>query len=94
MPISGPPLEKPVRFKSLLEVGLETKPDEPALVSAEMSWTWAELEAATDRYAANLLGLGLQPGDRVASLMPNRTALILHYIACLKASIPESEEDR
>jgi acyl-coenzyme A synthetase/AMP-(fatty) acid ligase len=34
-----------------------------------------------------LLGLGLNPGDRVASLMPNRPALIVHYLACFKAGL-------
>lgn len=87
MPQIGKPLTHSLDFADLLKVGLETKPDGPALVSAEMSWTWRELETASSRYAANLLALGLRPGDRVASLMPNRTALILHYIACLKARL-------
>ena len=34
-----------------------------------------------------LLQLGLTPGDRVASLMPNRTALLIHYIACMRAGL-------
>jgi acyl-CoA synthetase (AMP-forming)/AMP-acid ligase II len=34
-----------------------------------------------------LLGLGLNPGDRVASLMPNRPALVVHYLACFKAGL-------
>ncbi len=37
--------------------------------------------------AGNLLALGVRPGDRVASLMPNRTALVVHYLACLKAGL-------
>jgi acyl-CoA synthetase (AMP-forming)/AMP-acid ligase II len=39
------------------------------------------------RLAAGLLALGLPPGDRVASLMPNRPGLIVHYLACLKAGL-------
>jgi long-chain acyl-CoA synthetase len=31
--------------------------------------------------------LGLEAGDRVASLMPNRIALIVHYLACFKAGL-------
>ena len=27
------------------------------------------------------------PGDRVASLLPNRGALIVHYLACIKAGL-------
>src|SRR5262245_9995501 len=87
MPLSGPSIEQPVRLVDVLRRGLEARPDEPALVSAEDRRTWRELEAESRRLAANYLGLGLRPGDRVASLMPNRTALVVHYLACLKAGL-------
>ena len=85
MPLSGPPLNEPVDLRRLLRTGLETKPDEMALVSAEEGHTWRELDRASDRLAANMLELGVRRGDRVASLMPNRNALIIHYLACFKA---------
>ena len=52
------------RFASwtCLKVGLETKPDEPALVSAKARWTWRELDQASDRLAKHLLGAGPQAG--------------------------------
>lgn len=87
MPLVGVPLEAPVAPTELLRRGLDTKPDDPALVSRESSWTWRELEAASRRYAGNLLALGVRPGDRVASLMPNRDVLLVHYLACLRASL-------
>jgi acyl-CoA synthetase (AMP-forming)/AMP-acid ligase II len=87
MPHSGAPLDKPVRLPVLLETGLKDRPDRPALMSLEGSWTWAELDQATSRLAAHYLALGLRPGDRVASLMPNRIALIAHYLACFKAGL-------
>jgi long-chain acyl-CoA synthetase len=87
MPIRGPRLAGPVDLPNVLEVGLEAKPDEPALVSAETRWTWRELQLVSERLARNLLGLGLEPGDRVASLMPNRAALVVHYLACIKAGL-------
>jgi len=87
MPHAGPPLEDRVKPESLLRPGLDANPDEPALVSARSSWTWRELDDTSNRLAGNLLTLGLKPGDRVASLMPNRTALIVHYLACLKAGL-------
>ncbi len=82
MPLSGPALKEPVRLSKLLDVGLRRSPDETALLSLEDAWSWAELERVTNRLAANYFTLGLKPGDRVASLMPNRTALIAHYLAC------------
>jgi long-chain acyl-CoA synthetase len=85
MPLSGAPLDQPFDLRNLLGRGLESKPDEVALVSAEGGCTWRELDGASDRYAAHLLAMGVQKGDRVASLMPNRNALVIHYLACLKA---------
>ena len=87
MPYSGPPLNAPVRLTEILAQGLTERPDALALVSAETRWTWRELEETGNRLAGNLLGLGLRPGDRVASLMPNRAALIIHYLACMKAGL-------
>ncbi len=87
MPLSGPALKEPVRLSKLLDAGLSQRPDETALLSLEDAWSWAELERVTNRLAANYLTLGLKPGDRVASLMPNRTALIAHYLACFKAGL-------
>ena len=57
------------------------------MVSREGVWSWSNLDQATNRLAAPYLALELQPGDRVASLMPNRTALFVHYLACFKAGL-------
>ncbi len=81
----GPSLDAPIDLPRLLRRGLDAKPDAVAMVSLETRWTWREAEAASDRYAASLAELGLRPGDRIASLMPNRTALLIHYLACMKA---------
>jgi len=87
MPLSGPKLNQPVDPCTLLERGMQARGRDPALVSADGSWSWRDLDAVSTRLAGNLLGLGLQPGDRVASLMPNRDALVIHYLACLKAGL-------
>ena len=73
MPLSGRPLEAPVHIPHLLRAGLGQSPDNMALVSTATHCTWRDLERASDNLAGNLLGLGLSPGDRVASLS-NRTA--------------------
>ena len=87
MPLVGPPLKAPADLPDILKRGLEAGADTVALVSAETRWTWRELEEISDRLARNLLGLGLSPGDRVASLMPNRAALIIYYLACFRAGL-------
>jgi acyl-CoA synthetase (AMP-forming)/AMP-acid ligase II len=87
MPVAGPPLEGPVRLAEILKLGLATKADEEALVSTAKRVTWRELDQTTDRLAGNYLALGLKPGDRLASLMPNRVDLVIHYLACMKAGL-------
>jgi acyl-CoA synthetase (AMP-forming)/AMP-acid ligase II len=87
VPLSGPALERPVNFATLLAVGLETKPDDAALISLERTWTWRELEQASAQLAGRYVALGLKAGDRVASLMPNRGALLVHYLGGLKAGL-------
>jgi long-chain acyl-CoA synthetase len=84
---AGATLERPIELVRLLDVGLNHKPNEPALISLERTWSWRELDQASTRLAGRYLALGLVPGDRVASLMPNRGALLVHYLACFKAGL-------
>lgn len=71
----------------LLSHGLNTKSDEFALHSHERNLTWAELEEESNALAEGYLAFGLKPGDRIASLMPNRIELLIHYLACFKTGI-------
>jgi long-chain acyl-CoA synthetase len=87
VPLHGPPLEAPLQLHTILKTGIETKPDADALVSRRQRWTWRKLDDVSSRLAGNYLDLGLQPGDRVASLMPNRTELMVHYLACMKCGL-------
>jgi long-chain acyl-CoA synthetase len=87
MLLDGSPLASPCApLNQLLAVGLAS-PDEIAMVSATRSLTWAELEEESERLAGGYRGLGLMPGDRLASLMPNRIDLVVHYLACFKAGL-------
>jgi len=71
----------------LLRSGLDADPHGLALVSAEARLTWQMLDDLSRRLAGSYLELGLQPGDRIASLMPNRRQLVIHYLACFKAGL-------
>ena len=86
-PLAGPSVKAPVNIGDLLRPGLDADPDGLALISVDRCWTWRTLDRLSSRLAQNLLGLGLEPGDRVASLMPNRPALVAHYLACFKAGL-------
>jgi long-chain acyl-CoA synthetase len=85
MPLIGPLLNKPIDLFQVLQCGLESKPDDHALVSDETRWSWRQLDETSDNLASNMLSIGLKAGDRVALLMPNRAALVIHYLACIKA---------
>ncbi|MDQ2629690.1 MAG: acyl--CoA ligase [Actinomycetota bacterium] len=88
MLIDGLPLDAPAPpLNDLLRVGLEAHPEETAMVSAVRAISWRELEEESERLAGGYRGLGLEPGDRIASLMPNRLALVAHYLACFKAGL-------
>jgi acyl-CoA synthetase (AMP-forming)/AMP-acid ligase II len=88
MLIAGAQLEAPApHLSDLLRLGLDAKPGEVAVLSNHRSLTWRELEDASSRVAAGYRGLGLEPGDRIASLMPNRVDLVVHYLACFKAEL-------
>lgn len=86
MILTGPPLDRSVRLARLLDDAPKAHDSFP-LVAAEERWKYAELDDAVGRLAAGLLDLGLAPGDRVASLMPNSPELVLHYLACLRAGL-------
>ena len=86
--IDGPPLAEPAGpLDHLLRPGLAADPDAVAVESAYRRLTWAELEEESARLAAGYLSLGLERGDRLASLMPNRVALVVHYLACFRAGL-------
>jgi acyl-CoA synthetase (AMP-forming)/AMP-acid ligase II len=59
-------------------------PDKVALWFGERSWTYAELDDATDRIAAALAAAGVRAGERVALFLPNCPELALGYFACFK----------
>jgi len=87
MPIYGQDLDEPSKIQDVLRIGLDTKADEDAVISLDSSLTWREFDEQSSRLAAGYLNHGLNPGDRIASLMPNRVALYVHYLACLKAGL-------
>ncbi|SNT09556.1 Non-ribosomal peptide synthetase component E (peptide arylation enzyme) [Noviherbaspirillum humi] len=62
-------------------------PAKPALVTDTRTVTFEELDSLTDRLAAALLDIGLQPSDRAIFQMGNNIETALAVIACFKAGI-------
>ena len=73
---TGPPLTTPA---VLDRVALDYA-DHQALVTADRSFTFAELRDEVRQTAAAIAGLGVQPGDRVAIWSPNTWHWV---VACL-----------
>lgn len=60
-------------------------PGHPAVVTAEETLTYADLDRAADRIAAGLCAGGVLRGDRVALLMPNGAELCASIFGVLRA---------
>ena len=65
----------------------EAFPDAPACRDAAESYGWRELDAATDRLAANLIALGAARDARALVRMPSSCREIVLRIALKKAGI-------
>jgi fatty-acyl-CoA synthase len=67
----------PLRF---LERSAQVWADRPAVVSGEETFSYSQHHERVRRLAGALQRLGIEPGDRVAALLPNVHAMLeLHY---------------
>ena len=75
---AGPPLVAATIGDFLDDVAAR-KGDREAIVCVEQGvrWTYAELKAQADAFAAGLLALGLEPGDRLGIWSPNRVEWVV-----------------
>jgi long-chain acyl-CoA synthetase len=69
---------------SLLDNVSAAVPEKVALIVKDKTYTYGELSRLTQSLAASLLQRGIQPGDRVAFLLPNCLEIVLCYYACFK----------
>src|SRR3954447_4358140 len=71
----------------LVRSAAQASPDKPALLEADRSVTWAELDRDVDALAGSLRSRGLADGDRVGVLLPNSVAFATTYFAVLRAGL-------
>ena len=65
--------------------------ERPAIIDADGSWSFRAFHARLSRFGNALHGLGLQPGDRVALLIPDiREYLEVDYGTMAKVEVPQS----
>ncbi len=61
------------------------RPDKPAIIFRDQTTSYAELNRRANQVANSLIGLGIQPGDRVALFIHNLPIFIEGYYGILKA---------
>src|SRR5258708_4585327 len=84
MPAEGRP--KRMSLRNLLRPTVDAQPTRPALHGHQV-WTYSRLEEEANRLARTWRPRGLEPGDRVAMLLPNRPEALLVYLACFKSGL-------
>jgi len=64
-------------------------PDQPALIARAQGirWTYRQLGEKVDAFAAGLMALGLNPGDRVGIWSPNNAEWVVTQFATAKAGL-------
>ena len=64
-------------------------PDREALIVRHQNirWTWRELQRQVDALAAGLIGLGMQPGERLGIWSPNNAEWVVTQFASAKAGL-------
>ncbi|MGZ4549495.1 MAG: long-chain-fatty-acid--CoA ligase [Blastococcus sp.] len=69
----------------ILREAARTYPHKAAVMFDGGSMSFAEMDAASDRFAAGLLARGLGPGDSVGLQLPNLPQFVIAYFGILKA---------
>src|SRR5215212_3407542 len=68
----------------LLENSARRDPGKVALILDDIKLRYAEVNGAANKIANGLIGLGVQPGDKVALMLPNTPHFVICYYAILK----------
>ncbi|MCY0877604.1 MAG: long-chain fatty acid--CoA ligase [Firmicutes bacterium] len=73
----------PWRVEDLLKEAVRHYPQHPALQFYRLRWSYRELWSRVLRMARALQDLGLEPGDRIALILPNCPQYVVSYYAAL-----------
>lgn len=57
-------------------------PNNPALIHANVTFTYQSLYERVIQVAGSLIKSGLQPGDRVLVSLPNNPEFVIAYLVC------------
>ena len=71
-------------INDLIRYQAETGPERPAILFEDRVISYGEFYEDVDRAARMLLGFGLQKGDRLGLMFPNRPEMLFLYFACFR----------
>ncbi len=77
---------RPGHFLGELRATFAARSDRPAIVHQDRILTYGDLEARARRCAARMRKLGLEPGDRVAIVTPDKLPFLAAHLGTLFAS--------
>lgn len=77
-----------IPLADVIDAHAARQPDAPAFATHASELTWAQYGLRSDRLAARLCALGLEPGARVAVLLPDGPGVHIAFVACEKAGLP------
>jgi len=83
---------EPLKFLTIgqaLEAAVASWGNQEALVSChqDIRWTYAQLNQAVDEFAAGLIALGFEPGERIGIWSPNNLEWVVTQFATAKAGL-------
>ncbi|MBC5786062.1 acyl--CoA ligase [Ramlibacter sp. USB13] len=76
--------DRPPHLPAMLAQARSVDASAPALVDGARRWTWGELDALSTRLAVGLRQAGVEPGDRVVLVAPNRAEFVVATHAALR----------
>ncbi len=86
VPVNIEPAQYP-RLLDMLEECFKKYNDLPAFVFMGKTMTFGEVDKLSNQFAAYLHSRGLEPGDRIALMMPNTMQYPIALFGCLRAGL-------
>jgi malonyl-CoA/methylmalonyl-CoA synthetase len=77
--------EKPGHFLGDLRSRFAAQPGTAAIIDTELQLTYGELDARAERFALKLRRLGVEPGDRVAVVTPEKLPFLVAHLGAIYA---------
>ena len=74
-------------LRERMDMRARDDPDRAFLIFEDRTYTFAEIDAAVNRFANGLLARGLVPGDRVALMLPSHPDHIIAILALAKVGL-------